>query len=70
MSDVVVVALISAVPAVIAAIGAFVAVFKVATVHTLINSRVDELVAATRSLAHAQGVSDERAERALDKPKE
>jgi len=48
-------------PLLLAIVAGFVAIYaKVDGVHKQINSRMDELVASTRALAHAQGVADER----------
>lgn len=63
MSDAVIIAVIVAIPPTIAAIAAFLVSLrnsqKADAIHLLMNSRLDELLSATKILAHAQGVSDE-----------
>lgn len=60
-----VITIVSAVmPLLLAIVAGFVAIYsKVDGVHKQINSRMDELVASTRALAHAQGMADERERR-------
>jgi hypothetical protein len=48
--------IVTAVSAVVAAYFSYRATRKVETVHLLINSRMDELVAASEKAAHAAGV--------------
>jgi hypothetical protein len=48
-------------PLLLAIVAGFVAIYaKVDGVHKQINSRMDEFVASTRALAHAEGVTEER----------
>lgn len=57
MSDLVIVALISAVGSVCAAVIAAAALVQSRTTHHLINSRMDEMLALTRTASLAEGVA-------------
>ncbi len=63
MTDAVAVALVVAVPPTLLAVATLVASIKngqkADAIHVLMNSRLDELLAATRISSHAQGVADE-----------
>ncbi len=65
MTDLVKVALISALPSTILAAGTLIAAirngFKTDAVHLAVNSRLSELLEVTRSSSHAKGVADEQA---------
>lgn len=65
MTDTVAVACLVAIPPTIVALAGLIQTVrngkKTTEVHNLVNSRLDELLAATRLLSHAQGMADQRA---------
>lgn len=58
MTEHVLIALIAAIGAIIAAIISAAALLATRQTHTLINSRMDELLAKARLIAHAEGVKE------------
>ena len=63
MSEPVIVAMLVAIPPTLVAMAALIASLrngkKTDAIHVLMNSRLDELLAATRRSSHAEGVADE-----------
>lgn len=57
------VAIIAAIPGVVAAILSFFAHKGINEVHLSVNSRLDELLAVTRKSSHAEGLAEGRSEK-------
>lgn len=68
MTDVVQVALIAAVPATIGALVGLVNGGRLKGLHYELNSRLDELLATTRRLSHAEGVESEKLRARAERP--